>query len=181
MNKTISKCLLAISLGCLALTGLAQVKRGRVNAAQVALHLDRNIPQLAFAAQEIQRALADQSVNVVARNLEDTAPDQTVIVLVAGTQTQAAVVQWQVAPLKFNDAQSYAIRVRATGKQRIYAVLGADTAGAMYGGLELTEAIRTGQFATLKDSDHTPHIAQRGIKFNIPLDLRTPTYNGISD
>jgi hypothetical protein len=172
---------LLLTLSVFVLTALAQANQGRVATATVALHLDRKIPQLAFAAQEVQRAFADQSVKVVARNLEDSAPDPTLIVLAAGTQVQAAVAQWQVAPLKSNDAQSYAIRVRAAGKQRIYVVLGADAVGAMYGGLEIAEAIRTSQFKTLKDSDHTPHIAQRGIKFNIPLDLRTPTYNGISD
>ena len=38
-----------------------------------------------------------------------------------------------------------------------------------------------GTLDSLKDSDHTPHIAQRGIKFNIPLDLRTPSYSDNSD
>jgi alpha-glucuronidase len=124
----------------LSLAVVAASAQPRNTTAKVALHLDRRIPQLAFAAQEIQRALADQSVNVVARNLADAAPDQTVIVLAAGAQAQAAVAQWQVAPLKSNDAQSYAIRVRAAGKQRIYVILGADAVGAMYGGLEIAEA-----------------------------------------
>ena len=51
----------------------------------------------------------------------------------------------------------------------------------MYGGLDIAEAIRTGTFDSLQDSDQTPHIAQRGIKFNIPLDLRTPSYTDCSD
>jgi hypothetical protein len=46
----------------------------------------------------------------------------------------------------------------------------------MYGGLDIAEAIRTGTLDSLKNSDHTPYIKQRGIKFNIPLDVRTPTY-----
>ncbi len=45
----------------------------------------------------------------------------------------------------------------------------------MYGGLDVAEAIRTGTIDSLQDSDHPPHIAQRGLKINIPLDLRTPT------
>jgi hypothetical protein len=60
-------------------------------------------------------------------------------------------------------------------------VTGADVAGAMYGGLDLAEAIRIGTFDTLADSENKPHIAQRGIKFNIPLDLRTPSYTDPSD
>jgi hypothetical protein len=73
-------------------------------------------------------------------------------------------------------AGSYRIRVRNEGGRRVITVRGADAVGAMYGGLDVAEAIRTGAFESLKDSDHTPYIKQRGIKFNIPLDVRTPTY-----
>ena len=78
-------------------------------------------------------------------------------------------------------AQSYAIRVQRENGRRTITVRGADAAGVMYGGLDVAEAIRTGTLDSLPDSDHTPHIAQRGIKFNIPLDLRTPSYTDPSD
>jgi hypothetical protein len=74
-------------------------------------------------------------------------------------------------------AQSYSIRVQTEGNRRTVTVCGADATGAMYGGLDIAEAIRTGMFDSLKDSDHRPHIERRGIKFNIPLDLRTPSYS----
>ncbi len=70
-------------------------------------------------------------------------------------------------------AQSYRIE-RDGAKVR---VIGGDAVGAMYGGLDIAEAIRTGTLDTLKDSDNKPHIERRGIKFNIPLDLRTPSYS----
>lgn len=60
-------------------------------------------------------------------------------------------------------------------------IIGADAAGAMYGGLDVAETIRHGTLDSLKDSEHRPHIAKRGIKFNIPLDLRTPSYTDSSD
>ena len=75
------------------------------------------------------------------------------------------------------NAQSYSIRVKNEGGRRTVTVRGADPTGAMYGGLDVAEAIRTGMLDSLKDSDHKPHIARRGIKFNIPLDLRTPSYS----
>lgn len=56
-------------------------------------------------------------------------------------------------------------------------VIGADEVGAMYGGLDIAEAIRIGTLDSLKGSDNKPFIAKRGIKFNIPLDLRTPSYS----
>lgn len=60
-------------------------------------------------------------------------------------------------------------------------VIGGDAIGAMYGGLDVAEAIRTGTLDSLKDAVRSPHIAKRGIKFNIPLDLRTPSYTCCSD
>ncbi len=78
---------------------------------------------------------------------------------------------------KNGSAQSYAIR--RTGNSTV--VIGADPAGAMYGGLDIAEAIRIGTFASLASSEHAPYISQRGIKFNIPLDARTPTYSDNSD
>ncbi|WP_414661172.1 beta-N-acetylhexosaminidase family protein [Horticoccus sp. 23ND18S-11] len=78
-------------------------------------------------------------------------------------------------------AQSYSIRVLKKEGSRTIEVNGADATGAMYGGLDIAEAIRTGTVDALKDSDHQPHIAQRGIKFNIPLDLRTPSYSDSAD
>ena len=175
MNRIFSKYALLVGLCCLSLAGLAQTAKDSLS---VTLQFDHRNPSLSFAAQELRRALTDKDIKVVERNLDEAVNDGTVIVL---TEARDAAAKWQVAPLKFNDAQSYAIRARITGKRRIYVVLGADAVGAMYGGLDLAEAIRTGRFNSLKDSDHTPHIAQRGIKFNIPLDLRTPTYNGVSD
>ena len=77
--------------------------------------------------------------------------------------------------------QSYRIRVEGKDGRRVIVVRGADATGAMYGGLDVAEAISLGTLDSLKDSDHAPHIAQRGIKFNIPLDLRTPSYSDPAD
>ncbi len=88
-------------------------------------------------------------------------------------------------------ALSVALRVDSTSlasqayriehKKNRITVTGGDAIGAMYGGLDVAEALRTGAIDQLADSTHTPHIAQRGIKFNIPLDLRTPSYTDPAD
>jgi hypothetical protein len=98
-----------------------------------------------------------------------------------GDGAQATRIALTVGKTGGAAAQSYRIRVQHANGRHIITVRGADTAGAMYGGLDIAEAIRTGTLDSLKDSDHTPHIKQRGIKFNIPLDLRTPTYSEPSD
>ena len=98
-----------------------------------------------------------------------------------GDDAKATRVSVTVGDAGDATAQSYSIRVQNTNGRRTITVRGADAAGAMYGGLDIAEAIRTGTLDSLKDSDHSPHIAQRGIKFNIPLDLRTPSYTDSSD
>ncbi len=122
-----------------------------------------------FALEEIRREATARGMAVVSADAKAPA-DAIRITLAVGTQTGPKTV-----------AQSYGIRVQRENGLRSITVHGADAAGVMYGGLDIAEAIRTGTLDALKDSDHTPHIAQRGIKFNIPLDLRTPSYTDPSD
>ena len=58
-------------------------------------------------------------------------------------------------------------------------VIGHDAPGAMYGGLELAEAVKLADgLAGVTNRQTNPYLANRGIKFNIPLDARTPTLFG---
>ena len=70
-------------------------------------------------------------------------------------------------------------RIERNGSQ--INVTGGDAVGAMYGGLDVAEAIRTGALESLTPGVHSPHLAQRGLKLNVPLDLRTPSYTDPSD
>ncbi len=90
---------------------------------------------------------------------------------------EAALPEVSLEIAAVGTAQSFRIE-RQGVKLRI---VGADATGAMYGGLEVAEAIRLGTLAGLKPGERTPYIAQRGLKFNIPLDLRTPSYSDNSD
>jgi hypothetical protein len=121
-------------------------------ASSVTVSFDANSAPLHFAAEEIQAASAGTG---------------SLSALAVALRVEAAALP----------PQSYRIE---RDKDSI-TVTGGDAAGAMYGGLDVAEAIRTGALASLKDSIRTPHIAQRGIKFNVPLDLRTPSYSDPSD
>ena len=58
-------------------------------------------------------------------------------------------------------------------------ISGGDANGLMYGGLEVAEQLElTGEVLNSKGQ---PYIAKRGIKFNIPLDSRTPSYDDTGD
>lgn len=77
--------------------------------------------------------------------------------------------------------QAYALR----GSAAQVTVIAGDRIGAMYGGLDIAEAVRTGPEALRRlladDKVRKPFIANRGIKFNIPLDVRTPSYGDGGD
>ncbi|MDR1638045.1 MAG: hypothetical protein LBR93_12005 [Treponema sp.] len=61
-------------------------------------------------------------------------------------------------------------------------IAGADAAGAMYGGLDLAALFSAGgDLAGLKSYTVTPFVLRRGIKFNLPLDARTPSYSDSGD
>ena len=102
---------------------------------------------------------------------------------IAAAAGRAGVAAPEVTFARQSDlgAQSYTLARRGGS----VAVAGGDATGEMYGGLDVAEAIAIGPAALealLADRRvRAPYIAQRGIKFNVPLDLRTPTYSDGSD
>lgn len=60
-------------------------------------------------------------------------------------------------------------------------IIGIDTEGLMYGGLELAEQIKLYGIEGIQPLLKNPYMEMRGPKFNIPLDVRTPSYSDASD
>ncbi len=155
-----------------------------LGAQPVAVFYNAQSPQISFAASEIGHAYAARGISpadlAIGKLASNASPLR--LVLVAGpAESQALAKSLGVAPLKSTSSQSYSIRRQEKRGRVTIAVLAADAVGAMYGGLDLAEAVRLNTMPGLKDSDHSPHIAERGIKFNITLDRRTPTYSDNSD
>ena len=69
---------------------------------------------------------------------------------------------------------------QSQGKSSVF-VTGVDVAGIMYGGFELAEVIRTQGLEAVTDVIQNPYMKKRGVKMNIPLDVRTPSYTDMSD
>jgi hypothetical protein len=159
------------------------ISLGPVAAAQVRLLSAPGSPQVQFACGEIRAALKTLGQAAVAEGLDALAKDapkrtrESIRIVIAASpeESRSAAQGLDVKPLAPNAvAQAYAIRKHSVGGEVTYAVLAADATGAMYGGLDLAEALRLGTLTSVADSDHAPFIANRGIKFNIPLDARTP-------
>jgi hypothetical protein len=159
----------------------ATLAAGQAAAADSAiLSFDGSVRPVRFAAAEISRALAVRGTAVTEQGLtavnRQTGGTRIILVSTPDEGRRIAGVL-RVAPLNSAEPQAYATRKHGD----TYVVLGGDASGAMYGGLDIAEAIRLGTLAEIKDADHTPHIARRGIKFNIPLDARTPSYSDAGD
>lgn len=151
---------------------------------EIVLSFNSGTPAVEFAAREIRVALERRGDTIAVRRLAELATTTSRVRFVLTVSAEEARQVSAAAGLPASvppPPQSYSIRKSETPAKTTYVVLGADAVGAMYGGLDLAEAVRLGTLNELKDSEHKPYIERRGIKFNIPLDARTPSYSDAGD
>ena len=122
---------------------------------KVSIIFNENDPRIAFAVGDIKRALADAGYAV-----EGTRADLKIVFEIFRTG---------MGPQGF--------RIRKEG-DNVIRIVGGDSLGAMYGGLELAEMVTLGgNLLGVPEKARKPYIFRRGLKFNIPLDARSPSYD----
>jgi hypothetical protein len=142
------------------------------------IDLDPTSPPLVFAADELESALKAVHHQLVRHDSRQPA---------SFPYRGSLTIRLSVGPPPGADsantleAEGFSLRVSNLDGQRYVHITGADAAGAMYGGLELAEQIRTRGTGGLVDVERNPYMPMRGTKFNAPLDLRTPSYSDMSD
>ena len=114
-------------------------------------------PQTQFAADEIALSLEERGIG-----LSDVDPQWTIRFVLNS---------------RILGEQCYHVEVLG----RIIEITGGDERGLMYGGLEVAEQIKLYGIAGVKESTGEPFVFTRGTKFNIPLDMRTPSYSDAGD
>jgi hypothetical protein len=77
-------------------------------------------------------------------------------------------------------AEGFRIEVDASDGPT-YRVVAREEGGLMYGGLELAEQIKLYGLVGVEPVERNPYMEMRGVKFNIPLDARTPSYTDMGD
>ena len=149
-----------------------------LQAKDVLLQNDIQNSKTTFAAEDIKVAL-DSKGHI----LSDKQDAEVRIILTALDKKETISLFESAGGLlpKEVKAEGFAIRKTSTDNVSAFWVFGADEAGLMYGGLELAEVISLGDLAAIKDDKQNPYMERRGTKFNIPLDLRTPSYSDMSD
>jgi hypothetical protein len=132
-------------------------------------------PMLEFALGDLRSALTKRGVGV-----QTAARDSADIVLLDAAAYRSLSGSSNGTPKVDFDFKPEEFSLQKADGGRIW-VIGADDAGLMYGALELAEQIRLHGRAGVLATSQNPHLAERGVKFNIPLDLRTPTYTDPSE
>lgn len=130
-------------------------------------------PVLAFAAEEITDALERAELTGIDLRISLEREEST--------SAQAAIELGRINSPGDLIREGFSIRVFNGEGPRTIHVIGHDDAGILYGALEVAELIETRGIEAVVDTDHNPHMPLRGVKFNIPLDVRTPSYTDVSD
>ena len=145
----------------------------------IQLYGDSAIPQVAFAVGDIKAVLQKQGHEIQSYELAALATARSCKKIVLALASDKVIADQLAAqggdPASGLGVQAYALRT--TNKPDFsYWVLGGDANGTMYGGLQLAENIQFHHLTRTYDEEESPHLKNRGIKFNIPLDKDSPTY-----
>lgn len=158
------------------LAGLLEASAASAGRAYV--DLSENHPPLVFAADDVVAALESRKFKVE----RHYSPAHG-----AFPHRDGLTIRLNVFPEAFADSpfalapEGFRIRSGKSDGQPFVIVTARDVAGAMYGGLELAEQIRMKGIEGVVDTDRNPYMPLRGTKFNLPLDLRTPSYSDMGD
>ncbi len=151
----------------------------RASADAITLFHNPDNPPHAFAAGDVRTALKARQQRVEdleLASLQASLSGDKIILARASDETAVAVYKTSGGgDLPVLGEQAYALRTTMQGG-RAHWVFGGDDSGVMYGALQLAEYIRFSGLPEALNEDDTPHLRNRGIKFNIPFDKEAPTY-----
>jgi hypothetical protein len=149
MKRTMALLSLVLFAAVLAAGNICEAKQ------KVTITFDENDPMVSFAVGDIKKALVGAGYTVDGKR--------------ADLKIVFEIFTTGMGP------QSFRIRKEGGNVTRI---VGGDSCGAMYGGLELAEMITLGGgLDAVQEKARKPYIFRRGLKFTIPLDARSPSYD----
>jgi len=148
----------------------------------IKVYFDASKPQVSFAVSELESILEAKGHSVIQMQLSNLPkkPETNAILFIKKSNTEASnkAIALGVKAVVALQPEGFSLDCNANG---FVSVLAIDDAGLMYGGLELAEQIENKDIKSVVSSLQNPYMAVRGTKFNIPLDVRTPSYSDVSD
>jgi hypothetical protein len=137
--------------------------------------------QVAFGIRKIHEALRSHGWKIAGSADKSAAVALEIYVTSDSVVARSMIRKSGWRPAKSYGDQCYTIRIYDKGVKKSVYIFAGETTGAMYGELDIAEAINCNRLDQLKESDNAPYITRRGIKYNIPMDLRTPSYSDPGD
>jgi hypothetical protein len=142
---------------------------------QVVVSYPADMPQVAFAMDRIAESSVSIGKSFLKGDLSKTDLEPNVFFILEHDIVTISKLGFEVpAELK---PEGFSLQVKS-GK---IAIIAKDEAGLMYGGLELAEQLVVNGLNSIEAMQRNPYMEMRGTKFNIPLDVRTPSYTDVSD
>ena len=150
---------------------------------KLAIQINGTDDQLTYIGNELKKAAQERKYAVrTFSTLQNKVSEDVVINIISDSAASANLAKSEnLKTPEHLGWQCYSVRRKTAGKQKYIYILAGDKTGAMYGGMDVAEAIRDKTLDKMAESDNKPYLERRGIKFNIPLDLRTPSYTDPSD
>jgi hypothetical protein len=146
------------------------------------LHFPKS-QMIGFAGEKLRKALTSAGYSVQLNPRDKTSNGALVVILFDVDSSAWVKAVADTIPTTKNILEPEGFRILRLNKNgsTLLLVAGGDHAGVMYGGLELAERIRIEGVGRILDQTQNPYINRRGVKMNIPLDVRTPSYTDMSD
>lgn len=153
-----------------------------LQAQQLDVFSDSTIAQVDLVVAELSRTVTGKVTLGTAGEIEDRSGPASLVLLLSSDTEALNKMQAAGASLPGKlEPEGFAIRTTSGDDRTTIWLVGADPAGLLYGGYELAEQIRCYGLEGVREGDQNPYMAMRGIKFNIPLDVRTPSYTDMCD
>ncbi len=169
---------------CATLLVVGTVLFVQAHAAQVTIHTLSNAAPIGFATSEIESALKTHGHSAIRTEAQWPANTSEARIVITTTNDRSTLNAFEKTSGETHPvlrAEGFSLRTTGASAAPTIWVIGEDAGGALYGGLELAEQIRLKGLNAIEPMDRNPHMAMRGTKFNIPLDVRTPSYSDMSD
>jgi hypothetical protein len=171
-NSIVLLCTLTIALFALPTASFAET---------VGIFSNNAIPQIKFAAEDVKAALVAKGFKVEMNDLSKLEAGYSNKKIVIALESDIKIAKLfaaagGTAPSGLG-SQAYSLQT-TTQKQSCYWVFGGDANGAMYGGLQMAEYISFDGLSGTYNEKVSPDFQERGVKLNLPMDKRVPTYSG---
>ena len=143
------------------------------------IYYDQDNKQAEFAAEEVETTLKKLGHNTDLTDLDDLNSFKSShnVVIAKDRNSIRSLLSNNGGSVNSIGQQAYVLKTTNSGGKKAFWALGSDKHGIMYAGLALAEQISFNGTSGNIDKVESPHIKKRGIKFNVPLDRRSPTYD----